>query len=218
MQHDPKHDRMKTAGAAVGWPAARCFRARCARWLAAGVLTTLAVPGFAQSFGTCDGRMFLSQGGATGNTSLYRVNTGTSPLTFPLIAEGGHRYNALAYNPADNYLYALRSNGGHELLRIASDGTTTSPTDTVTVTATRNPAQELEKLLTGNADGDASGTVSVGDVLTYTVTMTNTGNTTLANVVVSLAAAHMAPSRSMSSSRVCLIVAISSFFLQRSCA
>ncbi len=67
----------------------------------------------------------------------------------------------------------------------ASDGTTTSPTDTVTVTATRNPAQELEKLLTGNADGDASGTVSVGDVLTYTVTMTNTGNTTLANVVVS---------------------------------
>ncbi len=67
----------------------------------------------------------------------------------------------------------------------ASDGTTSSPPDTVTVTATRNPALTLVKALTGNADGDASGTVSVGDVLTYTVTMTNTGNTTLANVVVS---------------------------------
>ena len=47
-------------------------------------------------------------------------------------------------------------------------------------------SQALTKAMTNNADGDNSGTVSLGDVLTYTVTVTNTSATgNLTNVVVS---------------------------------
>ncbi|KRG71971.1 DUF7507 domain-containing protein [Pseudoxanthomonas dokdonensis] len=66
----------------------------------------------------------------------------------------------------------------------ATDGTTTSNQDTETVTGDQTPGQTLAKAVTGNADEDGSGTVSLDDTLTYTVTMTNTGNTTLDPVTV----------------------------------
>ncbi|MGM9426711.1 beta strand repeat-containing protein [Hydrogenophaga sp. MI9] len=47
------------------------------------------------------------------------------------------------------------------------------------------PTQSLTKQVLGNADGDGNGKISMNDVLTYRVTMTNTGFVPLTNVVVS---------------------------------
>ncbi|MCO6458737.1 MAG: DUF11 domain-containing protein, partial [Pirellulaceae bacterium] len=48
----------------------------------------------------------------------------------------------------------------------------------------RLPAIDLDKALSSNADEDGSGTVTVGDTLTYSFLVTNTGNVTLTNVQV----------------------------------
>ncbi|MFK3759946.1 Ig-like domain-containing protein, partial [Lysobacter enzymogenes] len=66
-----------------------------------------------------------------------------------------------------------------------ADPTPGNNTSTATPTPVANPSLRLVKDAPTNADNDGSGTVTLGDVLTYRVTATNNGNVTLNNVMVS---------------------------------
>ena len=67
-----------------------------------------------------------------------------------------------------------------------SDEVTTPVTDTVTTPVVpAAPALTIVKSAPTNADEDGSTTVSIGDTLTYTITVTNSGNIDQNNVVVS---------------------------------
>ncbi|MFC3195397.1 hypothetical protein ACFODZ_14175, partial [Marinicella sediminis] len=56
--------------------------------------------------------------------------------------------------------------------------------DTVITLIGSNPALETDKSYTSNADEDGSGTITVGDTLTFTIVVTNIGNITLTQVTV----------------------------------
>ncbi|MFC5585865.1 DUF6923 family protein [Nitratireductor kimnyeongensis] len=68
-------------------------------------------------FGTCDSRMWLSQGT---QTSLNAIDTSTNPFTFVNLGSVSFTYNATAYNPLDNYGYAVNNNSP-TLYRIGSN-------------------------------------------------------------------------------------------------
>ncbi|MFT3670432.1 MAG: GEVED domain-containing protein [Pseudoxanthomonas sp.] len=80
------------------------------------------------SFGTCDARMFLDQvsfASSPGQSTLYNVGYAGTPFTYTSLGSG-LAYNAMGYNPLDNYIYGIEWDGttGNELIRIGSDGST----------------------------------------------------------------------------------------------
>lgn len=66
-----------------------------------------------------------------------------------------------------------------------ADSDQTDPTDDTETVNTPSPSHTIDKAAPSNADNDNSGDVSVGDVLTYTITATNNGTATLTNLIVS---------------------------------
>lgn len=82
------------------------------------------------NFATCDGRMWLSQATSATpgqQTRLYAIDTGSNPFQFNLRGSTLPVYNALGYNPLDNYMYATPESAdaalppGNLLLRVGSD-------------------------------------------------------------------------------------------------
>ena len=110
-------------------PAASSFTLNAAA-VAAGSNIACTVTNSVQSqpvFPTCPSTMYLSQGpNANTNTTLYNISTTTNPFTYPAIGQGTNVYNGAAFNPVDNYLYAINHGGGtgNRLIRIGANGST----------------------------------------------------------------------------------------------
>jgi uncharacterized repeat protein (TIGR01451 family) len=74
------------------------------------------------SFGTCDSRLWIAQNAPT---QLTNVATATNPFTFTAVGTATATYNALGYNPTDNYMYAISGTATNHVLRIGADGSVT---------------------------------------------------------------------------------------------
>ncbi|MDP4157739.1 MAG: hypothetical protein Q8929_19095, partial [Bacillota bacterium] len=130
----------------------------------------------------------------TGNVALTNVHV-SDPLTTPNaktcanVAVGAScvlngTYTVTATDASNG---TINNTGQATSNEFCGDGCTyfSASLNTSIATPSNNPAISVLKQLTNNADGDDSGTVTLGDVLTYTVTATNTGSIALTNVHVS---------------------------------
>ena len=123
----------------------------------------------------------------TGNVAMTNVQV-TDPLTAPNTITCANVPVGANCVLVGTYTVTATDAGRHAINNTGS-ATSTQVTRAVNSTlrtpvVTSNPALTVAKVLTSNADGDSSGTITQGDVLTYTVTATNTGNVALTNMQV----------------------------------
>jgi len=126
----------------------------------------------------------------TGNVTLTNISV-TDPLVAAITCPGGNPIPSLAVGMGETCTgtYTITqadiNAGVRNNTASASSAEDATDTDSESIPLTQDPSLMLAKTLTDNADEDSSGDLSLNDTLTFSVTMTNTGNTTLTNVSVS---------------------------------
>jgi uncharacterized repeat protein (TIGR01451 family) len=136
---------------------------------------------------------------SAGDTLTYTItatNTGVSTLTNVTVIDDlitvtggtapcGSVLPGATCTLAGNYVVTPADVAAGSILNTATaDSDQTPPTADVQTTVVPLPGLSIAKPPPVNDDADGSGDVSVGDTLTYTITATNTGSSTLTNVVV----------------------------------
>ena len=122
----------------------------------------------------------------TGNTTQNNV-TVSDPLITPTTIACATLAPGATCTLTGDYVVTMTDAGGNVVNTASaqSDEVTTPVTDTVTTpVVAAAPSLDIVKSAPTNADEDGSGTVSIGDTLTYTITVTNDGNVDQTNVVV----------------------------------
>jgi uncharacterized repeat protein (TIGR01451 family) len=126
----------------------------------------------------------------TGDVTLSGI-TVTDPLipalscTATSLAVGATRTCTGTYTVTQANFDAGQINNTATANASGPQGAPVSDTGSNTVTIAQSSSVSIAKAFTSNADQDASGTVSRNDTLTYSVTVSNDGNVTQNNVVVS---------------------------------
>ncbi|MUH37904.1 DUF11 domain-containing protein [Zobellia amurskyensis] len=74
---------------------------------------------------TCDESLYLSQHETATATTFYDLESSTNPFAISPVGDNSHgiEYNAMGYNPIDDFVYGIEENS-NTLIKVAADGTT----------------------------------------------------------------------------------------------
>ena len=132
---------------------------------------------------TCDESLYLSQHETTTATTFYDLESSTNPFTISSVGDNSHgiQYNAMGYNPIDDFIYGIEENS-NTLIKIASNGATIRLGAITGLPSGLYSSGEIDD--SGNyyvqLDGPSSIVYQI-DILTQTATVINLDQTIVAN-------------------------------------